>query len=362
MNITTYNELIPAEWFYEYKNSNDENIKKEIQKRIFDIIRSVNEFPEKELDLNKEMQNLRTLSNINIRSMYVDNRISINSVGQSLCYQFYPNIWDVKKSRKGIRPISMRESFLIDKDLNRAIKMNLTYDTDISGLRSWFRMSDIGYCMNFRPATAKVVYDYNLQPKSKVLDYAAGYGGRLLGAWAAENIDEYIGIEPNTETFNNGNKFIEFLNSKYINLSKACLYKVCSEDFTVKKYPQYREYFDMAFSSPPYFDLEIYSNEKTQSYNKFPNYSMWVKNYLRPTIHNCIDMLKPKGRFAINIYEDSSEYNKAPNIKKIIQFICYERKFKLYKEDFMILTKRAGNGSRDRNKEKTEPIWYFRKD
>jgi SAM-dependent methyltransferase len=255
----------------------------------------------------------------------------------------------------------MRESFFIDKDLKRAIKANLTYDMDVSGLRSWFRMADVGYCMNFRPSAAKVVYNINLPKKGKVLDYAAGYGGRLLGAWASENCDVYIGLEPNTKTYENGLSFLDFLNGKYLNLSKSYLYNVCSEDFTIEKYPQYSEYFDMAFSSPPYFNLEVYSDEDTQSYIKFNQYTKWVKGYLQPTINNCIDMLKPGGIFAINIYEDETEHNKAPNIKKIIQLICNERGFKLYKIDYLVLTRRAGNGSRDRSEEKVEPIWYFKK-
>lgn len=355
-----YSDLVNSDYFARYKESNDVE-KEKIADEIFGIIRGVNKFPYPYIEDWEIVKNLRTLASSCAGDNYNNGTIPISTTGSILCQMFYPNIFDVIKNRRGTRPISIKESFFLDKDLRRIVKATLEYDNNIDGIVAWFRQSDVGYTTNFRPASAKIIYDTNLSEGSRVLDYAAGYGGRLLGAWAADSVSEYVGIEPNTETYLNGLKFIAFLDSEFNNLQKATLYQECSEDFTIEKYPTYKGYFDMAFSSPPYFNLEVYSNEETQSYNKFNDYERWVKGYLKPTIHNVIDMLKPEGIFAVNIYEDITDHCKAPNIRKIIQLLCRENGYIPYKTDFMKLTRRAGNGDRDRSEEKSEPIWYFKR-
>ena len=37
-------------------------------------------------------------------------------------------------------------------------------------------------------------------------------------------------------------------------------------------------------TSPPYFDLEIYSDEDTQSVNQYPNYLDWLTKFIEPII------------------------------------------------------------------------------
>jgi hypothetical protein len=188
----------------------------------------------------------------------------------------------------------------------------------------------------------------------RVLDYSSGYGGRILGAHASDNCDVYIGVEPNTQTYSNGNKFINFLNDLNLRFRKAYLYNIGSEDFTINAYPRYTQYFDIALSSPAYSNSEIYSNEITQSYIKFKDYPSWVKGYLRPTIHNSVNMLKETGIFAINFYEDTEEYNKSTNIKNIVRFICNEKDFKLINVDYILPDKPEN--------ENKESIWYFKRE
>lgn len=361
MSRNQYSDVIPVEWYIEYKKEEtSEERREEIKEDVFRLIREINLFPENEVDLEDEVRHLRALARIDIGKFYDGNIIKPNNVGQALCYKYYPNIWDIKKNRVGIRPLSMRDAFFSDKDLRRAIGANLTYDGGVEGLRSWFRMSDVGYGMNFRPSSAKIIYETNLENNSRVLDYSAGYGGRMLGAWSAERVEEYVGIEPNSETYENAIRFSRFLNEKHGDQLKVRMIKRGSEEITLKEFPEYKHYFDIAFSSPPYFDMEQYSNEETQAYIKFPEYKGWVKGYLRPTIHNCIDMLKPEGIFAVNIFEDET-YGKARGIKKILEFVCGEKGFRLYKIDYMEVNIRAGNGERDRKERKKEPVFYFKR-
>ena len=357
MARNVYTDLVPDHWFSEYKKeTTTPERRKEIVDNIFKIIRSVNQFPIPTLDLNETISALRTLTTFDPWGIYKHgNRIELSSIGVMLCSQFYPNIYDVKKQGTSL---SMRDTFYDDKKLRRCIEKILLYGSDINHLMGWIRISGCGYCNNFRPTAAKVIYDTNLKSGSKVYDYAAGYGGRLLGAWAAETVDEYVAVDPNTETYNNAIKFHTFLNNNFPNLKSFKIFKMGSEDFGIKSNPEYKNYFDMAFSSPQYFNTEIYSDEPTQSCHKFNNYERWVKGFFRPTIHNCIDVLKPDGIFAINIFV------KLPNMKKLIQYICNEKDFKLYKVDKLVLQVMPGlekdGRVRDRTGGKIEPIFYFK--
>lgn len=352
-----YTDLVPRHWFDEYKTASEER-KKEIEEQVFRIIRSVNEFPVKRYDLKDEINELRALANVPVSNVYDEEKqeIGINNSGLNVLYRFYPNIWDV---RKFDCPMTVREGFFDDHKLKRAIRKMLTYSNSMLDLVKWLRMIGLGYCVNFRPSAAKTIYElYGPKENCKVYDYAAGYGGRFLGAWAAKNVTEYVAVDVNTETVKNAHELKKFLDTYYPNLKKSEIHLCGSEDFTVEKFPQYKNYFDIAFSSPQYFDTEIYSDEPTQSCHKYPKYDLWVKKFLRPTIHNAIDVLKKDGVFAINIFE------KLPNMKKIIVFIAGEKGFKLFKEDRMLLRTMPGKAAEGKKRDTTigtnyEPIWYF---
>lgn len=83
-------------------------------------------------------------------------------------------------------------------------------------MKNWFYFLRCGWCSNFRPTAAKAIYDINtLGDKIRVYDYAAGFGGRLLGAWASDKVAEYVAVDVNTVTVGNAEKLIKYLNSRY---------------------------------------------------------------------------------------------------------------------------------------------------
>ena len=57
---------------------------------------------------------------------------------------------------------------------------------------------------------------------------------------------------------------------------------------------------DFAFTSPPYFGLEIYPGDG-QSYAEGMSYEEWLKTWMKPTADNILAYLKPKCFCAINI-------------------------------------------------------------
>lgn len=94
----------------------------------------------------------------------------------------------------------------------------------------------------FRPSTAKAVYDY-FNAKN-VLDFSSGWGDRLCG-FMASSAESYTGIDPNKNLFP---KYHEMINeigprNKTINLINDGAENV---DLSSKK-------FDLIFTSPPYY-------------------------------------------------------------------------------------------------------------
>ena len=146
----------------------------------------------------------------------------------------------------------------------------------------------------FRPLVAMEIYaKYN--PK-RVLDFTCGWGGRLVGACAL-NIPNYIGIDINTNLLNSYLEMKSFFN----NVSETNV-DIFFENAAEFDYSQIN--YDMVLTSPPYYFLEKYSNNKT--YNNSKN-EMKNKFYI-PVFSNTYKYLQQGGNYCLNInkeiYED----------------------------------------------------------
>lgn len=147
---------------------------------------------------------------------------------------------------------------------------------------------------NFNPIKAKAIWQYLCPHDGVIYDYAAGFGGRMLGALSSQHKYHYICVEPNTETYKSLVNLGELIEKETKRSNSFEVHCIGSEDFVLPD-----ESVDCCFSCPPYFDLERYCDEPTQSTVKFPAYNMWLEGYVRPTIRNCKNALKPGGKFAV---------------------------------------------------------------
>jgi hypothetical protein len=141
----------------------------------------------------------------------------------------------------------------------------------------------------YRPQMMKLAcIKYN--PK-RVLDPCAGWGGRMLGtvAYGAH----YTGFEPNTTTYANLQKIVQFLEIE----NSVTL--ICDDARNMTKYNL--QSFDMVLTSPPYFDLEIYAHESTQSVTGTSTYQQWADGFLRDIIKLGIDHLNSDGVSCWNV-------------------------------------------------------------
>jgi tRNA1(Val) A37 N6-methylase TrmN6 len=209
--------------------------------------------------------------------------------------------------------------------------------TNISGamIRQGLKNSKLAFSGSiFRSTIAKLIYDNYCVNDDIVYDYSCGFGQRFLGAMASKHNLKYIGAEPWTKSFESLNKMARFLNYQH----KTEIYNVGLENFIEDKYINQ---ISLAFSSPPYFDTEIYCNESTQcNLNDFQYYL----HYWNKTCENIYLLLKKDGKFIINI---SNLY------KDDLLQIALEHKFTLI--DTLHLKYRSFS------KEKLEPVLVLQK-
>jgi len=164
------------------------------------------------------------------------------------------------------------------------------FDGDLNdkALRSALSMRSY-IASQFKPESAKVVY--NTFQARRVLDFSAGWGDRLVG-FHASNAESYIGIDPNSKLHEPYQKISHFCDTgKEVKL-------ICSPaeeaDLTGVK-------VDFVFTSPPYFTLERYSEEDTQSWKRYPKINAWLEGFLFPTLSKCWECLEDGGRILVNI-------------------------------------------------------------
>jgi hypothetical protein len=161
-------------------------------------------------------------------------------------------------------------------------------------------------CEPFKPQN--LVMFIKLFKAKSVLDFSAGWGDRLVGAISQDVY--YCGVDPNTCLFPNYNKIIDFFkaNKKNINLINSPIQTANLPD----------QNFDLVMTSPPYFDLEKYTNENTQSISGFGNEKEWFDNFLKIAIKKCWKKINEGGHMVLNI---SQKNIKETYIAKMIKYI-----------------------------------------
>ena len=216
---------------------------------------------------------------------------------------FQEDIYNSISARGVSSTLSPIQALYDDEMLNKIFeyidnKPNFYTGDDVANLKSFFRNAGkwVGKVANFSPNVARKIYEkYCPFKNATILDYSCGFGSRMLGCLTSNNDYTYYGIDPNSKLNIKLNKL-----GKFINDIKPAKYKIfCqgSEEYI----EELENKIDLAFSSPPYFNWEIYIDEETQSIKKYPNYNDWLEFYVRNTIYNIYKYLKEDGIFLINI-------------------------------------------------------------
>lgn len=226
---------------------------------------------------------------------------SRSRIGMKLCEHFFPNFYDVQ-DRRGRSFSSMWQDLDL---LKKILKWNRSAHSTpyLSELkRGIYFCGGLSKVTQYRPQLARVVSaDFPI-----VFDPCAGWGGRLLGV--TSNDHTYIGFEPNSQTYDGLMSLVEFLgisdrvslhNDSALNMSAYDIGKV-----------------DAILTSPPYYDLEVYSNESSQSISNCDSYDDWVSSFLKPLIIQSLSYLKDEG---VSFWNVSNLSKKMPLLDDVIQ-------------------------------------------
>jgi hypothetical protein len=163
----------------------------------------------------------------------------------------------------------------------------------------------------------------------------------------------YTGIDPNTETFTNLQYLASLITEAYGR--DANLHCDTSENFEPTD-------IDLAFSSPPYFNLEKYCDEPTQCMVRCTTLDDWFELYAVPTMRNIHRGLNPDGVFATNIADYKSYGNKEYFVVDRWIETAEQLGFRYQGIVKMMLNTRPGVGNnKKQGREKWEGIYVFTK-
>ena len=154
-------------------------------------------------------------------------------------------------------------------------------------------------CSQFKPNVAKIIYD--MFESENILDFSAGWGDSLAGFYASEHGKHYVGIDPRKENhpiYQEQSEFYDKHLGFFEHERKSEFYCSTAEDFD---FTQYEDYFDLVFTSPPYFSVERYSYDDTQSWVRYKDINDWNKDFLQTTLGNLWGSIKSGGYLLVNI-------------------------------------------------------------
>jgi len=166
-------------------------------------------------------------------------------------------------------------------------------------------------CSQFKPNVAKALYDYF--GAKNIMDFSMGWGDRLAGFYASQNTELYVGLDPRKENHPIYNKQADYYKSQltmFETQKKTEFHCSPAENFDFLKY---EDTFDVIFTSPPYFNIERYSYDDTQSWVRYKDIDNWNARFLQRSLENMIPTLKSGGKLCVNI---SDVYNRG-NWQKI---------------------------------------------
>ena len=154
-------------------------------------------------------------------------------------------------------------------------------------------------CSQFKPNVAKAMYDFF---KSKnVMDFSMGWGDRLAGFYASQNTELYVGLDPRKENHPIYNQQAEYYNSHltmFETQKKTEFHCSPAEEFD---FDRYKDTFDIIFTSPPYFNVERYGHDDTQSWVRYKDIDGWNTQFLQKSLDNMIPTLRSGGKLCVNI-------------------------------------------------------------
>jgi 16S rRNA G966 N2-methylase RsmD len=233
-------------------------------------------------DYNKKLNPTKDWVNLKKKKIEKNHISSTSTTGLTIMKKHMQHVYKVK-NYKGKSIYNLWKKNIIKKALLTNRKSHSTpYITEI--IRQIGFTSGTSKVTMYRPLlTKRIVQYFNAK---NVLDVCVGWGGRLVGSVCNDGV-HYTGIEPFNETFKKLNKIVDELGIQ----EHITLYNDCAENVL----PQLEKQYDLALTSPPYYNLEIYTDEKSQSHH-YGSYKEWKNKFLDVVIKGVLDKLVDTGK------------------------------------------------------------------
>ncbi len=222
-----------------------------------------------------------------------DSQLLTTTRGYQIADTFHPH-------RFHATAVGKRSPFDLFND-EKGFRVALEKQLDMHGIipNGYFSMlglaSNTQACSNFRPGFACYLYREFCRDGGTILDTSTGYGGRLVGFMASKLDGRYIGIDPNTVTHKSNTLMAKAMGFE----DRVRLINKPAEDVSDKEIKTGS--VDFAFTSPPYFAKEIYSDEATQSRERYKTFEEWRDGFLLNTLALTHRALKKGAHCAMNI-------------------------------------------------------------
>lgn len=223
--------------------------------------------------------------------------LTCSTAGLRLANAYQRSMWTARVSRY-LSPMDVfRNDDLLRQAIRRAFRIWPTrYAANPSSLRRILKsFPSAASVSNYRPAIARAVIGKFAPKGGTVVDFAAGYGGRLLGAIAANRC--YIGIEPNKQQIVGFKRMQRAIRAQSFECPQTQFLHGPAE-YHLPRFPARSA--DLVFSSPPFFDWERYSNDAMQSFKRYPRYEEWRAEFLEPVISDSFRVLRRSGYLVLN--------------------------------------------------------------
>lgn len=195
--------------------------------------------------------------------------------GQKISMLFNPHRYSTPTlNSESIISALNKEDFA--KGLARAVAWKEGKYTDLLFQVLQLGINGVQYVNEFPPHVARDVYcQYGAK---RILDPCAGWGGRMIGAASVGAF--YHAFEPSSKTYSGLLRLGEWLK----------LFKT-GFDFHIEDTPfedgRLDGQYDIALTSPPYFDTEKYSLEPTQAANRYQSADEFADKFFKPLVERC---------------------------------------------------------------------------
>ena len=212
---------------------------------------------------------------------------------QRMSLLFNPHRLDVRSITS---KMSVYEAFQDERWFNglaRVVILNKGTVSDVLYQSIAMNINGVQYINEFPPHVARGVYSKYVTKNARILDPCAGWGGRMIGASTVA--DSYTAFEPSTKTHEGLLKLSEYLRTMQPD------FETNVKNIPFEEAQLTSNYYDVALTSPPYYDTEHYSTEATNSMNKFATFDAWCEGFYLPMIEKTMDALKPDSYFILNI-------------------------------------------------------------